>query len=107
MGLARAAVPGGLRALEPRHMRLRGFGLLSEAQIVAQDYLDIDTVSQPGRRLKFRPGEKFLIQDCGHPFRLGSVVDNCSVNPEITKIIDGHHPISSRWSRDRVEWARL
>jgi len=64
------------------------------AQIVAQDYLDIDTVSQPGRRLKFRPGEKFLIQDCGHPFRLRPVVDNCSVNPEITKIIDSHHPLS-------------
>ena len=72
-------------------MRLRGFGRLSEAQIVAQDYLDIDTVSQPGRRLKFRPGP---------------VVDNCSVNPEITKIIDGH-PIASRWSRDRVEWGKV
>ena len=75
-------------------MRLRGFGLLLEAQIVAQDYLDIDTIGQPGRRLKFGPGEKFLIQDGGHPFRLGPVVDNGSVHAEITKIIDGHHAIA-------------
>ena len=62
-------------------MNLRGFGLLLGAQIVAQDYLDIDIDSQPGRRLKFRPGEKCLIQACGHPFRLGPVVANGSVNP--------------------------
>ena len=54
-------------------MRLRSFGRLLGAQIVAHDYLDIHTASQPERRLKFRPGEKFLIQDCGHPFRLGPV----------------------------------
>jgi hypothetical protein len=75
-------------------MSLRVFGRLLKAQIVAPDYLDIDTVSQPGRRLKFHPGEKFLIQPCGQPFCFGPVVDNCSVNSEITKIIDGRCPIT-------------
>ena len=60
-------------------MRLRGFGRLLGAQIVAQCYLGIDTISQPGRRLKFRPGP---------------VVDYYSVNSEITKIINGHHLIT-------------
>ena len=75
-------------------MPLRGFGLLLETQIAAQNYLDINIIGQSGRRLKFGPGEKFLIQACGHPFRLGPVVDNGSVYPEITKIIDVHQRYS-------------
>jgi len=75
-------------------MSLRVFGRLLKAQIVAPDYLDIDTVSPPRRRLKFRPGKKFPIQPWGHPFRFGPLVDNFSVNPEITKIIDGRRPIT-------------
>jgi hypothetical protein len=94
MGRDRAAVPGGLRPLEPWPMSLRGFGRLLKAQIVAPDYLDIDTVSPPGRWLQFRPGEKFLIQRCGRPFRFGPAVDNCSAIPGITKIIDGRHSIA-------------
>src|SRR4030065_179899 len=85
--------PGLAQALRTSAHELAELRPVAGAQIVAQDYLNINTVSQLGRRLKFRPGEKCLIQACGHPFRLGPVVANCSINPELTKIIDGRYTI--------------
>jgi hypothetical protein len=58
--------------------------------IVAQDGLNLNTASQPGRRLKFHPGGKCLFPACGHPFRLGPVGGNCPFDRRITEIIDGH-----------------
>ena len=68
-------------------MSLRGFGRLPGAQIEAPNYLDIDTVSPPGRRLKFRPGKNFPIQPCGHPFRFGPVVDTIRSTPKLLKLL--------------------
>jgi hypothetical protein len=75
-------------------MSLLSFGRFLGAQIMAQNYLDIDIIGQPGRRLKFRPGEKCPIQAGGHLFHLRPGVANYSVILEITKIIDGRHPLS-------------
>jgi hypothetical protein len=63
-------------------MSLLSFGRFLGARIVAQNYLDIDTIGQPGRRLKFRPGENCLIQAGVHPFRLRPVAAHGSVNPD-------------------------
>jgi hypothetical protein len=87
-------------------MSLRGFGRLLGALIVAQDYLDIDTVSQPGRRLKFRPGKNFLFRLVATRFASDRWEITVRSIPKLLKLLMAAALYPSRWSRDRLEWAK-